>query len=567
MNRRLFTLVFVVLSTVVMVSAQEAEYQDEAVMQEDTVAKGIHPYRPEKNVSDSLSNWSIYINGGFNVFDGDFTSEKKHAVYAPTVGIGFDYNFNCTWGIGAEYAYRRYKVTGFGTDASAATLLKGQAHQADVYLTFDIFNCFFPKNKFKLFSLSLIAGGGALFWKNDVSYGNVVYSDNHGVKDYSRYEYHTGSDNPKLSGLNEPMDKFMAAGVFLGGVSCEFNVSRNISLGLKAIYNFTTKDNVDGRVRPENNDGVFDCDLLLRWKIDAAKHSHVRNLASEKVLEQMVANNETGAYRGSVGNDTVYIYTRDTLVMQKTLVTKDTMVINKSTSSTIVKESVVSAGDNDYYFVYFDNGKSIIKNEGMMTIQQVASRMKREPDLCAEIIGYCDNTGSNELNNTLGQARAKVVSDELIEEYDISTERMVAIGRGKIISKRYRGSFSPNRRTEIHLVSKAEFGKLKEQYKDEAQQFTQYENEEQQKIRQEKNLPEGTLDRVELPQNTTLSKLARRYFKNTFCWVYIYKANRDVVANPNDIEVGTPIVIPELTDEQKRITKEQAIEMLNEMQQ
>ena len=571
MMKKLFTLILVALSTVMVASAQEAEYQDKTVQQEDTVKKGVHPYRPVKNLADTLSNWSIYINGGFNVFDGDFTSEKKHGVYAPSVGLGFDYNFNCTWGIGAEYVYRRYKVTGFGTDASAATMLKGQAHQADVYLTFDIFNCFFPKNKFKLFALNLIAGGGAMFWKNDISYGNVVYSDNHGVKEYDRWEYHTGSDNQKLSGLQEPMDKFKATGVFLGGLACEFNVSRDLSLGLKAIYNFTTSDQVDGRVRPENNDGVFDCDLILRWKIAAQKRSNVRNLASLDALNQMLAENHQIPTNASLypaaGRDTVYIYThvstRDTLVMQKTVVSKDT--INRNTTSTIIKESVVG-GDNDYYFVYFDNAKSIIKNEGLMTIQQVASRMKREPEICAEIIGYCDNTGSNELNNTLGQARAKVVTDELIGEYDINPDRMVSIGRGKIISKRYPGSFSPNRRTEIHLVKKGIFDKLKEQYKDEALQFTQYETAYQQSVREEKNLPQGTLDKVELTQNTTLSKLARRYYHNTFCWVYIYQANMDVIANPNDIEVGTPLIIPELTDTEKKITKEESIEMLEKLQ-
>ena len=44
-----------------------------------------------------------------------------------------------------------------------------------------------------------------------------------------------------------------------------------------------------------------------------------------------------------------------------------------------------------------------------------------------------------------------------------------------------------------------------------------------------------------------LAWMAKRFYGAKIYWPYLYDANRDVIANPNDIEVGTPIRVPKLT--------------------
>ena len=42
----------------------------------------------------------------------------------------------------------------------------------------------------------------------------------------------------------------------------------------------------------------------------------------------------------------------------------------------------------------------------------------------------------------------------------------------------------------------------------------------------------------------TLSKIARKYYRNFTLWKQIYQANRDQLANPSSLEVGQELVIP-----------------------
>ena len=59
-------------------------------------------------------------------------------------------------------------------------------------------------------------------------------------------------------------------------------------------------------------------------------------------------------------------------------------------------------------------------------------------------------------------------------------------------------------------------------------------------------------DDVKTQKGVTLSKLARKYYDNTYCWVYIYIANKDRLADPNNITPGMELIIPELTEEEMK---------------
>lgn len=509
------------MCSVLCLSAQEVASAQSA---ENQQIQGMYPRKIVKNLSDTITHWSVFLHGGFNVFDGDFKSEQKHAVYLPTVGVGAEYNFNSTWGIGAEYIFRGYQVRGDKSEGAASTLLKGQMHQADAFLTFDIINVWWPKHRLKPVALNLMLGGGVMWYKNSIYYPNLyrLRTTPEGlVKE--QLLYHT--DVQEAASDNS----FRSYGVFMGGVMLEFNVSRSISLGLRGVYNYFTKDEVDGRVRGNNNDGIFDAELILRYKIDAVRHTQARNMPIEQTYQEILI--EQDPSRDPRPKDTVviYHYHRDTIVMK-----------------TIVQATEMQ--QDDYSYVYFENDVADIDNQGLVVIQQCANKLLRNTDLYAVVVGYCDATGTREHNAALGELRAHNVADELIREYGISEKRVLPIGRGMITTGRRAGSYSPNRRAEIRMMSESEFNKITGRYKAAKEEdLTDIKN--------------GNGREVVIEERTTLSRLARDYYENANCWVYIFIANQDILDSPNNLEEGTIITLPDLDEQQKLITREHAAEL------
>ena len=66
---------------------------------------------------------------------------------------------------------------------------------------------------------------------------------------------------------------------------------------------------------------------------------------------------------------------------------------------------------------------------------------------------------------------------------------------------------------------------------------------------------------ITVEKGMTLSKLARKYYNNTFCWVYIYIANRDQLNAPTDLQEGMEIMIPELTEEELKIESKDCLRL------
>ncbi len=485
---------------------------EEIIYTEDTLGK--HPYKMTDPVSPELRHVSLYLLGGMNLFDGDYTSEQRNIISVPTLGVGLEYNFNCTWGLGAEYIYRQYGVDSKGGPTYVdGKLLKGKMHQADAFMTFDVFNCFFPKAKYKIFALDLIVGGGAAWSKNSIYY---PATDKNGERKRLAY----AGDVPYSS------DQFKACGVFLGGASFEFNISRSLELGLRCIYNLYTDDKIDGRTCSTNNDGIFDTDISLRWKIGAYKKSHVRNLASEDMLKDMVVAQAARIPAREPLKDTIVIYHKDTIVE--------------------IRDRVKMHHIQFFNNVYFANDKYDLDDQSLNVIQLMASRMLMDTTLSMSIVGYCDNTASALYNRSLGFRRAQRVELELMEEHGIAPERLHILSHGIISGKRSTSSYSANRRVEMTLMPTEQFNELYPSNATEVRIIRFGED----------NAKVGTIIRVD--KNETLASLARKYYNNPNCWIYLYEVNSDVIKDASYIMPGLNVLIPELTDAEKTITKEAA---------
>ena len=523
--------------------------------QEVQEIKGAHPYKLSENeeVAPEFAHWSIIPHIGFSAFDGDFVSEAKHNVAVPSLGLALEYNFTPVWNVGIEYMYDMYAVTGAqGTAANNAdTLLFGHMHKAGAYLSIDVINLFFPKAKKNILSIFPYVGAGGAWYKRSAYFkddrywgpdGNGVmtlYNPTHGRGNTGAYINADGKVAPDYD------TKYNMIGYIQTGLNVEFNLNRSLALGLRASYTYFTRDYVDGRgyygnkdsYASKNNDGIFDITLNMRFKLEAVKKTHVRNCASfdswKKEAEPLVA------------HDTVIYHRHDSIIRQ-----------------VIIREE--ERDNSQYYYVYFDNNSYELNDRGLVTIQQVADRMNEDEELYAVVTGFCDNTGSSQLNYILGDNRAAAVIQELRYEYGVANNHLYAMGLGKVVGRgKQAAAYGPNRRAQIRLVDKETFDRLKADLDEkremrviETQTIPLSESARQEKVNDYKARPSKS---VTADKSTTLSKLARQYYDNVYCWVYIYMANIDRIENPNAINEGSVLIIPELTRDELSITKEESL--------
>lgn len=525
------------------------------IAQESQEVKGAHPYKTEENkeVAQEFAHWSLTPHVGFNYFDGDFNSEMKHAVSIPNAGLSLEYAFTPVWALGVDYMFDTYTVTGKPGFDNADTLLNGYMHKVGLYLSMDLMNLFYPRAERKIFSLQGLIGGGHAWYKN-----NIMYTDD------SRY--HTASHTPKT------MDEYGGALYLQAGVNAEFNLNRTIALGVRATYNYFINDYFDGRgyttehaLASKNNDGVVDVTLNLRFKLEAVSKTHVRNISSLETFEK---------------DEPILIH--DTLIIQR-----DTTIIRE-----VVKQAKQVKQPSQIYYVYFDSNKDVVRNDGLVTIQQVADRLSDDPSLYAVVTGYCDNTGSDKLNYALGDRRAANVMDELCAEHGVENSKVYSTGVGRVVGKRSKAAYGPNRRVAIRLVDEATFNRMKAELEQKRAERGAEQSDDakevEEPIEQQTSTPsveeeiirtiplaesarqkevneyaERPHENVKAAKNITLSKLARKYYDNTYCWVYIYIANKDRIKNANDVPEGVELIIPELTAEEMQITKNGSLELYN----
>ena len=69
----------------------------------------------------------------------------------------------------------------------------------------------------------------------------------------------------------------------------------------------------------------------------------------------------------------------------------------------------------------------------------------------------------------------------------------------------------------------------------------------------------------EMHQDSRLTWMAKRYYGAKIYWVYIYDANKDKIANPCKINVGTPVRVPKLTKAQLDTTRTDTRERLERL--
>lgn len=134
----------------------------------------------------------------------------------------------------------------------------------------------------------------------------------------------------------------------------------------------------------------------------------------------------------------------------------------KELEATLPQETTVETINNgEALKVTFDSGilfatnSSTLSDASKNALRNFANSLKANPDTDIKIIGYTDNTGKVDYNQTLSEKRARSVYDYLMQQ-GISSNRMVYEGRGihdPIATNDTAEGRALNRRVEIIIVA------------------------------------------------------------------------------------------------------------------
>lgn len=485
---------------------------------------GVHPYKKLPTAVDKYANWSLTFELGMSLLDADFNQPGITIVpktrIRPSGAISLSYDFTPVWGLTGVYSYGNYGIK----QSNGDFLIFGHMHSLELLLSYDLVDSWFPRRKTNIFSLYLLGGLGLGFYNSDLSNADGTIK------------------HPRTDG------KYDEVGMISVGLQAEFNVTREIGLGLKGMYHIYTNDMLDGKMQGTSNDCMEYASVYLRWKLEGRKKNHMRNFSSEDALYAMLPEKEQPAPL----KDTLVMYNKDTIV----IIDKE---IEHQASAPILR-----------HYVYFDNDRSTLTDHTLTIIQQFADLLQEDSTLCVELNGYCDNTGSEKHNEALAQRRAERVKKELMTVYGISEDRIVTEGKGMLTN--VGSSYAPNRRVSIRFISQEECDSLrneKEQPVKTDEANVEQPSQEPATVEQATEVVEEENDVLAVVTSkkdvTTLSRLAKQYYKNASCWPYIYEANTDVLSNPDFIPEGVSLNIPKVDENLLNPSNTQAMAQVHAM--
>lgn len=105
--------------------------------------------------------------------------------------------------------------------------------------------------------------------------------------------------------------------------------------------------------------------------------------------------------------------------------------------------------------VFFDTGKSTLKQSSYQELNELVEAMKAKPNMKIEIAGHTDDVGEEEANKLLSEQRAISVK-KYLESKGIENSRILAVGYGEtqpIAENSTPEGRAKNRRTEVRVIS------------------------------------------------------------------------------------------------------------------
>jgi OOP family OmpA-OmpF porin len=110
------------------------------------------------------------------------------------------------------------------------------------------------------------------------------------------------------------------------------------------------------------------------------------------------------------------------------------------------------SGEVAIYGIYFDTGKSDLKPESELALDEIAKLLKENLALNVFIVGHTDMVGDPAANVKLSQARAQAVVTALVTKNEIAASRLTPFGAGPyapVASNKTEEGRAKNRRVEL----------------------------------------------------------------------------------------------------------------------
>lgn len=409
-----------------------------------------------------FNHWYLGFNAGIGILDGD-QSQKAHKII-PANGVDFacigqvGYMISPIWGLYLQYNYLPYegvKDNMFRFDAIS--------HEATLNGSFCLLDLFSPCRKYPNWNLNVNVGVGVAFYDVD-------------AYDITTNELLTEATSTTTGSINNGYSLVLPV-----GLSVEYSPVKWLGICLNMEYRMHKEDDLDAISKGNSNDNTAYAGLGLKYKIGATNPSrpHVTNLSmcqyapSKTALKAKKNAEDIADLTDKVENLTDMLNNQ---VVPN--IAKNTDAINKMEADSDMdgvpdsrdRHANTPAGSYVNYYgeplskaeiekilgntrlggmeaIYFDLNSTRFTSQSRIAIAQIADKMFRNPSTKLDIIGYCDNTGTEEYNNQLSIKRAESVKNELVKKYGIDANRINVIGKGKVDGPK--DSYLPNRRCEF----------------------------------------------------------------------------------------------------------------------
>jgi OOP family OmpA-OmpF porin len=404
--------------------------------------------------SSEFSQWSVAINAGANVFDGDVSQTYNNAfpkgILNMALGATVERSFNPRYGLFLQYLY--LPISGIDPGLN----FKGKVNTANVGLSSNLSN---------------------IFYRNRTSRWNVYFNIGLGMDFYNS----TSTLNSTVP-MHEQKVEDGRAIIYPFGLNFEYNISKSIALSWETEYRMSNKDNFEANkyIQGNSNDAVLVSMLGVRYKFNAIESKHVRNIAMidfepEKALPlvQNIAKKVDDLEQKLKDAEEKLDHTKNKVDSLNPRVDNIEELLAKQFGGpdsdgdgvpdsrdrepntppgsyvnywgqALPKEYI---GSSRVMSVYFEYNKYELSPNSLVTIREVAIKMVKDPTLKVEVRGFCDYTGTDKYNLILSTRRALKVRRELINIYAIDESRIIANGQGKLVEPK--NKYPLNRRCDF----------------------------------------------------------------------------------------------------------------------
>lgn len=223
---------------------------------------------------------------------------------------------------------------------------------------------------------------------------------------------------------------------------------------------------------------------------------------------------ELGGGNATSRTDTIYIH--DTVYVERLHEAGQPFEISPTRDAADILDDELKEA-----VIFFDFDKTAPQLEPADILIRIATILRKHPDQQIYINGHACKVGTDSYNTKLAMRRAQAVAAEL-QALGVSEKQMIVQSNGSREAFRYNGKqhqLSKDRRVEI--------------------------------------IPVGIGTTEVVRPGSRLSQIARRHYGDPMLWVYIYEANRDKIQNPQDIQPGTLLRIPDLNIIMRGRTREE----------